>query len=107
MRQIVETDAGPELTAALGRFSRRYCWDSNPEDAVREASRVILRTMNIGTWEDMLELERVAGKDLLASLLGESTAGALTPRAWSFWHYRLGLADIDRAPPARPTRRVR
>ena len=92
------------VAATLRRLSSRYCWDSSPERAHLEAERVILRTCNVGTWEDTLDIERVFGTPTLRAILSQSPAGALTPRAWSFWHYRLGLADVDNPPPPQPGR---
>ena len=62
--------------------------------------------MNVGTWDDILDLERMAGRDLLVEILAGASAGALTPSAWSFWHYRLGLIGLDETPPNPPTRAV-
>ena len=105
MTDAATSPASEDIARLLETVSRRYCWDSTPDRATLEAPRVMLRTMNVGTWEDILELERTAGHPLLENVLLRSPAGALTPRAWSFWHYRLGLADVDR--PRLPRRRHR
>ena len=95
-----------ERARALIALSTRYCWDSIPAAAPSEPERVILRTMDVGAWEDVLELECVFGRRRLVAVLRGASAGALTPRSWSFWHYRLGLADSDTPPPPRPVRRL-
>ena len=68
---------------------------------------MIARVCNVGTWEDRLELERVVGHASLRRVLSTVPAGAFTPCAWSFWHHRLGLADVDKPPPPQPVRRTR
>ncbi len=101
---ITDPAIAADMAAILRRLSARYCWDSSPDLALAEADRVILRAFNLGTWEDTLELERVAGRATLRDVLSRASAGALSPRAWSFWHYRLGLADVDDPPPPQPAR---
>ena len=55
----------------------------------------MLRLINVGTWEDRLDLERMADRDLLSDVLAGASAGAMTASAWSLWHYRLGLIGLD------------
>lgn len=71
----------------------------------RQATRVILRTMDYGTWEDLLSLEHIARHAGLANGLKEATLGSLRPQCWSLWHARLGLFDPDGNPPPMPSRR--
>lgn len=93
-----------DVAAMIRRLSAKYCWDSSPDRASAEVDRIILRALNLATWEDTLELERVAGSAALREVLTRASTGALSPRAWSFWHYRLGLADVDHPPPPQPDR---
>lgn len=89
---------------AFRRLVRRYGWDEPTEDA--DENRILLRTLSIGLWDDILEVERLVGRDVLARLVRHAPAGALTPRAWSFWHYRLGLTAPTGTPPPLPTRKL-
>lgn len=90
----------------LERLASLYCWDMDPADAAARSDRVILRVMDLGTMDDLLALERAFDRSLLVDVLSRASAGALTPRAWSFWHYRLGLAAPDEAVPAQPLRKA-
>jgi hypothetical protein len=35
----------------------------------------------------------------LKSVLVHADAGHFDERSWTYWHYRLGLAGVDRIPP--------
>lgn len=94
----------PELTSLLARLEARYCWDRDPATTT-EPLRVIRRTMDFGDGEDLLDLERVADRALLVEALTTAPAGALRPRSWSYWHYRLRLTPTDQDPPPLPVRR--
>ena len=99
--------AGTEEERTLRALSARYRWDGSPDDATRDAAPVIWRTMSVGTWDDLLLLETVFGPERLAAVLRGATAGAMTDRAWHFWHYRLGLSTVDDPPPPLPVRAIR
>lgn len=92
-------------TGELTRLAARYCWDMTPSQAADYPDRVILRTMDLGTLQDIIALERRFGTARLAEVLARAPAGALRPRSWSFWHYRLGLVPPGAAVPPQPTRR--
>ena len=67
----------------LALLAKKYVWWKSPEDAVGQPERVIA----------------------LARVLTQAEIGQFTPRSWSYWHYRLGIADIDDVP-ALPLRRL-
>ena len=90
----------------LRALAARYCWDMDPKDAPARKNSVILRVMDLGAWDDLLDLEKTFGAAELARRLRAAPPGALRPRSWTFWHYRLGLADSANQPPAPPERRV-
>ena len=89
----------------LLKMADRYGWDTPRSDALANPGRIILRVLDIGALEDILACERVIGRGNLASIVQGSNAGALRPKSWDFWHYRLGLAEADYTPPPPPTRR--
>jgi hypothetical protein len=93
-------------TSELRRLANRYIWDMRLAEALRFPDRIILRTMDIGTLPDILALERVFGGMALAEILRRAPAGALKPRSWSFWHYRLGLIPPGGRVPPQPLRLV-
>lgn len=91
-------------TDEVRRLAARYCWDMKIDEALEHPGRVILRAMNLGTWDDVLAIERTFGNAVLRNLIEESTIGALSPKSWSFWHYRLGITGSGMDVPTMPIR---
>ncbi|KQY19461.1 hypothetical protein ASD32_08590 [Rhizobium sp. Root483D2] len=85
-------------------LAQKYIWWKSPSDAADQPERVIAQVMNIGDFEDIQRLEALAGNDMLVEVLNRAEIGQFTPRSWTYWHYRLGIADIDQVPPL-PSRR--
>lgn len=86
-------------------LAQKYIWWKSPSDAADQPERVIAQVMNIGDFEDIQRLEALAGNDMLVEVLNRAEIGQFTPRSWTYWHYRLGIADIDQVPPL-PSRRT-
>lgn len=95
----------PDLTTLLARFEARYCWDRDPAVAT-DPLRIIQRTMDFGDAADLHDLEQDAPRALLVEALTGAPAGALRPRSWTYWHYRLDLTPTDHEPPPVPVRRI-
>lgn len=93
-------------TRELGRLAHIYSWDMNAEEARRWPYRLLRRVMDIGTFEDILSMERHVGPDELTHALLTAEAGALRPKSWTFWHYRLGLVPFGIPCPPLPIRRA-
>lgn len=91
MENIDQTDLIP--------FARKYIWWKTPEEAVAMPSRVIAQLMNIGDYADVMDLTHQVGDDVLRGVLTHAEAGQFNARSWAYWHYRLGLADVDFMPP--------
>ncbi|WP_455272155.1 hypothetical protein [Rhizobium herbae] len=89
----------------LALLAKKYVWWKSPEDAADQPERVIAQVMNIGDFEDIQRIEALAGIEMLARVLTEAEIGQFTPRSWFYWHYRLGIAEIDEVP-ALPSRRL-
>jgi len=83
-------------------FARKYAWDVDLAEADALRTKVILRVMDFGTYEDILQLEETVAEQELIDALTNAPPGALRPRSWSFWHYRLGLVTDDQVPRQRP-----
>ncbi len=83
-------------------FARKYAWDVDLAEADALRTKVILRVMDYGTYEDILQLEETVAKQELVDALTNAPPGALRPRSWSFWHYRLDLVTDDQVPRQRP-----
>lgn len=95
--------------AALGPFfeglAEKYLWWKEPSEGAASPERVALQVMDIGDYEDVQRLVRLAGNAFLVHALASSEAGRLTPRSWTYWNYRLGLATAGEVP-APPVRRT-
>ena len=89
----------------LAFFAGKYIWWKSVDEALAQPERVIAQVMNIGDFDDVQHLETLVGVDMLAHVLSSAEIGQFTPRSWSYWHYRLGLADVDHVPPL-PARRL-
>jgi hypothetical protein len=89
----------------LVRLAARYIWWKTPEEAIEMPERVIAQVMNIGDYNDVQRLASLLGDDVLRQVLTRSEAGEFSGRSWVYWHYRLGLAEVERVPPM-PRRKV-
>lgn len=83
----------------LKRYASKYIWWKTPEDAIAMPERVIAQVMNIGDFDDMQALAHQVGDALLRDVIKHAQAGQFDERSWAYWHYRLGLAELERLPP--------
>lgn len=90
----------------LRQWAAKYIWWKTPDEAMRWPMRVIAQVMNLGEYDDVLQLIEEFGPDVLRQVLGDAEAGMFTPRSWHYWHYRLGLVAPGDQVPALPIRRV-
>ncbi len=67
--------------------------------------RVVAQVMNIGDYDDVQILAKQVGDDYLRQVLTHAEVGQFNDRSWAYWHYRLGLADVEQVPPM-PVRRL-
>jgi hypothetical protein len=89
------TTVAPDLLP----FAARYIWWKTAAEAVRYPAQVIAQVMNIGTYADVQKLRAVTDDQTLAHVLTHAEAGQFNPKSWHYWHYRLGLADLEQVPP--------
>lgn len=89
----------------LEQFARKYIWWKTPDEALHYPNRILSQVMNIGTWDDVQILIAHAGEDNLRDVLLHAEAGEFNPRSWTYWHYRLGLAETPEQLPPAPTRK--
>ena len=89
---------------ALKRLAGKYVWWKTPDEAVLMPERVIAQVMDIGDYADVQALADQVGDDALRDVISHAEAGQFSARSWAYWHYRLGLADVDDVP-ALPARR--
>ncbi len=79
-------------------LARKYVWWKSPDEAIKYPRRIIAQVMDIGTLEDIELLVRLVGEETLKDTIAQAEAGQFRPRSWAYWHYRLGLADVDQVP---------
>ncbi len=90
--------------ASLKSFASKYIWWKTPEEALLMPDRVIAQVMNMGDYADVQALAAQVGDTVLREVLTHAEAGQFNERSWAYWHYRLGLSDVDQIP-ALPVRR--
>ena len=96
---------GPIDRDVLERLARKYLWWKTPDEATETPERVIAQVMNLGDFEDVQTLANRVGDEVLRDVLMHAEAGQFNARSWAYWHYRLGLAEVDHLPPI-PARRL-
>ena len=108
---MIPADSTPEppLTsqelACLRSLAARYIWWKTPDEAIEFPQRIAAQVMNIGAWEDVVDMVDALGDDYLRLVLRTAEAGQLNARSWHYWHYRLGLAEYGTRPvPPMPER---
>jgi hypothetical protein len=92
-------------TNAITEFGRKYLWWQPADGHAHSEDRIIAQTMNIGTYDDILLLERTVGQARLVKVMLGAAAGWINDRSWAFWRGRLSLAT-GAAIPVGPPRRV-
>jgi hypothetical protein len=95
---------GPIDRDVLAGLARKYLWWKTPAEVMATPERVIAQVMNLGDFEDVQTLANRVGDEVLRDVLTQAEAGQFNARSWAYWHYRLGLAEVDHVPPM-PTRR--
>jgi hypothetical protein len=82
----------------LTSFARKYVWWKKPDEALRYPQRVLAQVMDIGDHDDVERLSNLVGEDRLRDVIAHAEAGQFRPRSWAYWHYRLGLAEVEQVP---------
>jgi len=94
----------PFNPADLKPLASKYIWWKTPDEAVTMPEQVIAQVMDIGDHGDVQSLVSLVGDEVLREVLRHAQAGQFNARSWTYWHYRLGLAELDQVPPL-PARR--
>lgn len=95
-------ESSKELIASL---AAKYMWWPAVNAAGHSEARIIAQVMDIGSYEDILRLEAVLGRDRLAEVMRHAAPGWISARAWDFWRGRL-RAQAGLEVPERPPRRT-
>lgn len=91
--------------ATLRLFATKYIWWKAPDEAVTQPERIVAQVMNIGDYDDVRTLFRLADEEYLRAVLETAEVGEFNERSWAYWHYRLGVSEPGEVP-ALPQRRV-
>jgi hypothetical protein len=83
-----------------------YIWWKSPEETLTQPQLLVAQIMDIGVTSDVVELESFFCQQELSDILISAEIGQFSPISWSFWHYRLGLADHFYQIPEMPTRKI-
>jgi hypothetical protein len=96
---------GRAADSLLRRMAKKYVWWLSPTEALERRHLVVSQVMELGDYDDVLQLESALGRDALAAALRDAQPGRFSPRSWAYWHYRLGLARPG-ALPSLPERTI-
>lgn len=83
----------------LLRLAAHYIWWKSPEEAIQFPTRIIAQVMELGTYEDILELTQTINSEILKTVIKTAEPGWFSPESWHYWNYRLGLCEIGKVPP--------
>ena len=89
----------------LERLAAKYVWWKTPQDALLTPDRIVRRMMQLGAYADVQDMVAALGDEHLRGVLRRAEVGELDARSWTYWHYRLRLAEPGSVPPL-PTRRT-
>ncbi len=88
----------------IAGFGRKYLWWTPPGGEPHSEDRIIAQTMNLGTYDDILLLERMAGKARLVQIMLHAEPGWFDGRSWEFCRGRLSFATGGATPNKAPRR---
>jgi hypothetical protein len=93
-----------ELRELLRPLAERLIWWQSAQQSLRHPDRVIAQVLEMGTFEDGEGLRQALGDRRLAQVLQRAEPGWFSPRSWTYWQQKLGLANSGSIPPL-PRRR--
>ncbi len=83
----------------LKTLAQRYIWWKTPDEAIRYPEHIVAQIMDMGDYADVQMLVKQVGDDVLCKILTNAEIGQFNARSWTYWHYRLGLSELDNIPP--------
>ncbi len=90
------------LMDVITDLGRKYLWWAPVGSQPHSEDRIIAQTMNLGTYDDILLLEKTVGNARLVEVMLRAEPGWINDRSWEFWRGRLsfatGAAIPDKAP---------
>jgi|SRR5450631_3041105 hypothetical protein len=95
---------GDVSKATIAEFGRKYLWWKLPGGQPFSEDRIIAQTMNLGTYDDILLLERTVDRARLVKIMMHAEPGWISARSWEFWRGRLAFATGAAIPNKAPRR---
>ena len=94
--QNLDMTIGPNEQSVLKRLASKYIWWNTPDEAAAMPERVIAQVMNLGDYANAHELAELLGDAALINVLSHAQGGQFNERSWAYWHYRLGMASLNK-----------
>jgi hypothetical protein len=90
-------DVLPELEA-------KFFWWEPVGSQPRSGARILAQAMSFASFEDVRQLERMLGADILVETMLNAEPGWIDERSWEFWRGRLTRATGRGIPNTSPRR---
>lgn len=87
----------PELEA-------KFFWWEPVGSQPRSGARILAQAMSFASFEDVRQLERMLGADILVETMLNAEPGWIDERSWEFWRGRLTRATGREIPNTSPRR---
>lgn len=88
----------------IDKLGRRYLWWQPVNGLPFTEDRVVAQIMNLGTYDDILQLEAALGQMYLLDIMLRAEPGWFNDRSWEFWRGRLSFATGSALPENAPRR---
>lgn len=88
----------------IQQLGRKYLWWRPIDGEPFSEDRVVSQIMNLGTYDDILQLEAALGRAHLVNVMLHAEPGWFSDRSWEFWRGRLSFATGAALPENAPRR---
>jgi len=88
----------------IDKLGRKYLWWRPVDGQPFSENRVVAQIMNLGTYDDILQLEAALGQAYLVDVMLRAEPGWISDRSWEFWRGRLSFATGAALPERAPRR---
>ena len=88
----------------IDEFGRKYLWWRPVDGQPFSQDRIVAQVMNLGTYDDILQLEEALAQSHLVDVMLNAEPGWFSDRSWEFWRGRLSYATGAMLPEKAPRR---
>lgn len=81
----------PAERKRLETLAEKLFWWKRPEEALAGLPRFLAQVMTFGTWNDVLTVQEILGRDAFREVLLNPPAGVFDERSWNYWHLMFDL----------------